>query len=138
MKTEQIITSYERVQTMLKTTRKGRQAWRRSYNGLGRLLHDLQMKSAQPITFPIFKEIGIPTTGTVKREEVLALIPADNWVIDKKGEKYPAYPSRSAKKDDNGEFILDSKGEKVYEYSMKPVKEGMWTLDMLTRVLAAK
>jgi len=126
----------ENVNKVMNSTKKARQAWKKSYFSLSRLLRDTQLKASMKINASTFEAIGLPTTGKVKPDEVLALIP--NFVVTKKGERLPAYAATKLIKDKDGNPVLDKDGNKTYDYILRPVREGQWTLDILVKVLASK
>lgn len=120
----------------MKSTNKARTAFKNEYHSLSRLLRDAQQKCMMNVTAPIFEALGLPTNGKVKPQDVLDLLKPEQFVTDKKGNKFPAVVSRKTVMKDavvDGQKIripdLDANGEKQYEYSLRAVKEGQWTID---------
>lgn len=127
---------FESVNNVMNTTKEVRKDWRTSYNTLAKLLKETQTKEGFKVAGKWFEQMGLPTDRKVSKTFVESLFKLH--YTDKKGIEYPAYIARKTKKDKDGNEVTDKDGNKVYEFVTRPVKNGQWTLDVLTKVLAAK
>jgi len=125
---------FESANVVMNNTRSDRKAWRMKYNTLTRLLHDTQTVDSWKVTESIYKALNLPLTRKVSRKDVEGMFHV--WHTDKKGNRFPAYISRVADKDKDGNVVKDKDGNVVYHFETKPVKDGTWTLDRLAKVLA--
>lgn len=136
MKTFANVESYNNVVNTMKQTREGRTLYKQTFCSLSRTLRNMQTKEGMRSCAPIFEALGLPTTGKIKPSEILARIAA--WTEDKNGNKIPAYTSRTAVLDKDGNPVLDKDGNRTYTYRLVGVKDGAWTIDKFVKVLANK
>lgn len=125
---------YESQKNVMNRTRKMRSLWKLEYNTLTRLLHDSQTVTGWKLAEPIFKELQLPMTRKVSRKDVESMIHV--WYEDKKGNRFPAYIVEITDKDENGEPLKDKNGNEVVHYETRPVRDGHWTMDAISKVLA--
>lgn len=101
---------------------------------LSKLLRDLNSKEMLPVWFSILEGIGLPLK-LYRPSHVLEMLQPQQLTADKHNNLLFVVWNKRAVKDDAGEFVLDEKGEKVYEEKASTFKENNWTLNKLVAIL---
>lgn len=128
------VESFNNVKNMLKNTKKERDLWKTQFNSLNKLCREMQSREGKKISAPVLAQFGI--VEHVNADQLRERFAC--WVTDKKGNKLPAYTTRTAQVDAEGNEKKDKEGNTLYDYRLTAIRDNAWTFDKLVKCLASK